>query len=140
MTPSATTKRTAGPTRARLVRIASIVDAQINAEANNYYGNRAGFCDQCNGIFAHVARILGYPAVLVRGYVGAEHNAHTWARVGNVNVDVAGAQFGRPQVRVFTSDPQYHAVQTEIPGERIQPYPEDEAIILHAVEKVRNDG
>lgn len=48
------------------------VDKLIDAEAGDCYGDRHGACDQVNGIFAQVARNLGYPAVLVRVYVREE--------------------------------------------------------------------
>jgi|SRR5579859_5801805 len=114
--------------RSELAQVVIAVDELIEAEAGNYYGNRRGACDQINGIMAKVACNLGYPAVMVRGYVGDEDASHTWVRIGNLHVDLAGAQFGRPQVRIFTSDPDYHVVQTELPGERTQLYAEDEMI------------
>ena len=120
--------------RSELARVVATVDELIEKEAGNYYGNRWGACDQVNGMMAQVARNLGFSAVLVRGYIGEEEAAHTWIRIGELSVDLAGAQFGRDQVRIFSSDPDYHELQTELPGERTQLYPEDEAIIRLATE------
>jgi hypothetical protein len=117
-----------------LARVVATVDELIKKEAGNYYGNRRGACDQVNGMMAQVARNLGFSAVLVRGYIGEEEAAHTWIRIGELSVDLAGAQFGRDQVRIFSSDPDYHELQTELPGERTQLYPEDEAIVRQATE------
>lgn len=118
-------------------RMVAVVDEHIETEVGGYYGDRRGACDQVNGIFAKVARNLGYPAVMVRGHVGDVDASHTWARIGDLLIDLAGKQFGRAQARVFTSDPAYHAEQTELPGERTEMYPEDEAIIEHATAALR---
>ncbi|HLZ22946.1 MAG TPA: hypothetical protein VKQ30_12560, partial [Ktedonobacterales bacterium] len=122
---------------AEMERMVAVVDGLIEAEAGDYYGNRQGACDQVNGILARVARNLGYPAILIRGYVGDEDAAHVWVRIGDLNIDLAGEQFGRERVRSFTTDPDYHAVQTELPGERTQMYAEDEAIVQRATAALR---
>jgi len=124
--------------REELERVVAVVDDYIEREASAYYGDRRSACDQVNGIFAKVARNLGYPAVMVRGYVGQEDAAHTWARVGELQIDLAGQQFGRARVAVFTSDPEYNTERTELPGERTEIHPEDEAIIERATAALRD--
>jgi hypothetical protein len=100
-----------------LEELAQAADAQIDQDAGDYYGDRRGFCDRCNGILAHAAIQLGYPAEIVQGWFGSdEDELHTWVRVGTTNIDLAGAQFGRPRIYLFTADADYHPRRISSPS------------------------
>lgn len=93
--------------------ICAMVDTVFNHDPT-FAGRRAGQCELVNGTLALVLGRGGWTARVAHGWVDRPQAGHTWLQLGRRNLDLAGAQFDRPPVYVFASDPGYHRTESAL--------------------------